>query len=156
MQIMSMSSKLQAQGATDLKKYKKDRETWSAEKDELVAKIKQLEKSAGSMLRHDLSHRSSDGAAAGTGDQERESAETEEAELSGMSFERLKEEILALRRSKREAEMLIQGFKDEGGVIHRLTKELSTAGERLSRIGMPPAPAPAPAPVTEAEAMETE
>lgn len=127
MQIMAMSSKLQAQSASDLKKWKTDRDDWSKEKDDLVTRIASLEKSAGQILRHDISH-------GANGDSE--GAENEEAELSGMSFERLKEEIMSLRRGKREAESLVQALRDEGGAIRKLTEELSSAGERLTRIGM--------------------
>ena len=126
MQIMAMSSKLQAQGSLDQKKWKADRDEWSTERDKLLAQIASLEKSAGSILKHDLSHtpRGAEG-------------ETEEAELSGMSFERLKEEIMSLRRSKRETESLVQAFKDEGNAIRQLTEQLSAAGERLTKIGAP-------------------
>lgn len=125
MQIMAMSSRLQEKGAVELKKYKADREDWSKEKDDLLARITSLENSAGQLPKHDLDHQ------AQTSD---EQTQSEEAELSAMSFERLKEEITSLRRGKRDAESLIRAFKDEGSVIRKLTEELTGAGERLAKI----------------------
>ena len=127
MQIMSMSSRLQAQSAVDLKKWKTDRDAWSAEKDELLLRITGLEKSAGNIMKHN-----NNGTRASTSEGP---SESEEAELSGMSFEKLKEEILSLRRGKREADSLLQAYKEEGSVIYKLTEELHSAGERLTKMG---------------------
>ena len=153
MQIMAMSSRLQAQSASDLKKWKGDREEWASEKDELLARIGKMEKEAGHLLKHDFSHRSSGspsspaknknsgdseapaGGAAVSGIDYMETDEVEAEELSTMSSERLKEEVLALRRSKREAEALVQAFRDESGAIRKIAEELASAGERMGRIG---------------------
>ena len=128
MQIMAMSSKLQAQGSVDQKKWKSDRDEWTAEKDRLLARIANLEKSAGQILKHD--HDGEHGLQ--TQDSRNRS---EEAELSGLSFERLKEEIISLRRGKRESDTLLQAYKDETGALRKLTEELSAVGERLTKMG---------------------
>ena len=128
MQIMSMSSRLQAQSAADLKKWKSDRDEWAQEKEELLAKVATLEKTGGVARVHKPELNK-----AGQSVDEQNAAD--EAELSTMSFDRLKEEITFLRRSKREAEVVIQAFRDEGGVISRLIEELGSAGERLLKIG---------------------
>ena len=130
MQIMAMSSRLQAQGAADQKKWKTDRDEWSAEKDKLLLRIAALEKSAGSVLKHDSSH-CANGAEDGARD---------EAELSSMSFEKLKEEILSLRRSRREAEVLIQTFRDESLAVQKLAREIDSTSDRLMKIGLAESP----------------
>ena len=148
MQIMAMSSKLQAQSASDLKKWKGDREEWASEKDELLKRIEKMEKEAGHLLKHDFSHGASEAAplrnesgnndsSEGTAAPDHGQMEKEEAEeeLSSMSLERLKEEVLSLRRSKREAQSLVQAFRDESGAIRKIAEELGSMGERLVRIG---------------------
>ena len=47
MQIMAMSSKLQAQGAADLKKWKAERDEWCQEKEELTSKLAVLQRDQG-------------------------------------------------------------------------------------------------------------
>ena len=135
LQIMAMSSKLQAQGAIDLKKYKADREAWAAQKGELEQKILDLEKAHGtaSIFAATL---------AASGKTIEEQNVVDETELANMSFDKLKDEILRLRRNFREASTVIQTIREEGSAITKLTDELGAAGERLMQLGVVPPPAP--------------
>ena len=137
LQIMAMSSKLQAQGAIDLKKYKADREVWAAQKGELEQKILDLEKAHGtaSIFAATL---------AASGKTIEEQNVIDEAELANMSFDKLKDEILTLRRSVREASTVIQTMREEGSAITKLTVELGAAGERLMLLGMVSSPSSRP------------
>ena len=131
MQIMSMSSILQAQSAADLKRYKADREQWAAEKSDLNSTVKLLKKSqeTASLFAVTL-------AASGKSIEEQNMAD--EVELAAMSSDKLKEEIMNLRRNVRDAVSVINTMRDEGSTITRLTCELGAAGDRLVQLGVVP------------------
>ena len=134
MQIVARSSKLEAQSAVELKKWKADRDSWAVEKEELLARIHKLEtSSAPTEATMSEGHRSnitlSDTASVlGTRSERNTLSQHQiEAALTSMSPEQLITEILRLRAGKSEADLLITAYREEseklGGVRGRM-KEL--------------------------------
>ena len=131
MQIMEMSTKLQALSAADQKKWKADREAWGQERENLIRRIADLERS----------QRRGDGSAnpsrEGTGFAVNEpSSSHDEANDVTMSndVDSLREEIVRLRKIKWENEVLVQAYKTKIGNMSRLLDELGGVGEKMKKV----------------------
>jgi hypothetical protein len=136
MQIMSHSSRLQAQGAADLKRWKTEKEEWEKERAELTTRIHKLE--AESPTRNTGAPPFSSGrsepreaqlsAAAG-----RDPNPTElDTILSSDSLEVLKAEVIRLRQTCHEMELTLQDLRDEANRIEQVMQDFGRIGKRIS------------------------
>lgn len=131
MQIMAMSSRLQAQGASDAQRWKAEREQWELDKEAFTMQIEHLEcekqallrtlRASGlsdSSLRHELST-----TATGT-------LESTEAQASrGI----LREEIQELRIKCNNLEAALQAIRHESGNFGQAFAKLGSIGRRLQQ-----------------------
>ena len=143
MQIMAMSSKLQAQSAADLKKWKADRDSWTEEKEKLLARIARLEDISTSVDADRLGDRQNVVPADMTGsvhihDSERNISSGPDVEdnLSSMSSEQLRTEVVRLRKGKRESDSLVRAYREESDKMNRVLIDLGDIGQRLRRIDL--------------------
>ncbi|MCJ1389277.1 hypothetical protein MMC18_002133 [Xylographa bjoerkii] len=137
MQIMGMSSRLQAQAAADLKKWKTDRDDWQKEKNFLLAKFASLETAAhGSRTSpapmstlFTLSRQSLGGASSEAGKTNIESGDV----LMSNSVELLRAEIVKLRIDSREAENSLQAWRTDSLYLEEIVGKLSIIGNRMKK-----------------------
>ncbi|MCJ1438772.1 hypothetical protein MMC27_008162 [Xylographa pallens] len=135
MQIMGMSSRLQAQAAADLKKWKSDRDDWQKEKEFLLKKVAILEADAqesttlpASLPPNFTSNRQPPPGVAveatktnvGSGDV-----------LMSTSVEVLRAEILKLRKGSREAENSLQCWRTDSLHLEEILGKLNIIGDRM-------------------------
>ena len=140
MQIMGMSSKLQAQAAADLKKWKTDRDDWQKEKEYLLNKVANLEADVrGSksppapMPPSFTSSRHSPGRASV------ESSKTKidpDEVLMSNSVEVLRAEIVKLRKSNHEAETSLQCWRTDSFQLEDILGKLNIIGDRMKERAM--------------------
>lgn len=138
MQIMGMSSRLQAQGAADLKKWKSDKDDWETEKEALLSKIEGLENS-GATTPKILPTSDSESAPGEQHPPARLVTDTVKAgiksgdELVSESVETLHKEISRLRKNCLEVEMSLQAHRDDSMQIDEILGKLGTIGDRMRR-----------------------
>lgn len=134
MQIMAMSSRLQAQGASDTQKWKAEREQWDLEKKAFTMQIEQLEDERQALLRSlrasepsgsPLTHVQSTGTLEGTDTQA----------SRGM----LRENIRELRIKCNSLEAALQAIRHESSSFGQAFARLGSIGRRLQQhLQMPP------------------
>lgn len=106
MQIMSMSSKLQAQSLLDAKKWKTDRDLWQDEKGKLLARVAELE-SVSAIPPHETDNRNS---------------------ISPQA------ELVSLRRNKIHTDRLLDALKSESSAVMKILTEFGGLSDRLQKI----------------------
>ena len=116
-QIMAMSSRLQAQGADEARRFQSDRETWERNRDSMQRRIQELE--VGNLSLVD-SHRSE------------ESASSNEDVLLSSSLDVLRQEILRLRRRCAEMEQALQDLRLETEQMDHVMTEFASIRERIT------------------------
>ncbi|MCJ1402477.1 hypothetical protein MMC11_005697 [Xylographa trunciseda] len=137
MQIMGMSSRLQAQAAADLKIWKTDRDDWQNEKELLLAKIASLELEA-------HGSRSSPAPMPSILTLRRQSlsgltAEATETDvdlgdvLMSKSVEVLRAEIVKLRMGSREAENSLQAWRSDSFYLEEVMGKLNIIETRMRK-----------------------
>jgi len=131
---MSMSSRLQEQGAAELKKWKHDRDVWQQEKDQLLCRIASLEADGGLSMRLDQ-----DGSPTFVATKSEEfgslsTASNYDGSLDARtspSVERLREEIRRLRARNHEAETSLQCWLGDSIQVDKVLRSLGEVGERM-------------------------
>ena len=146
MKIMGMSSKLQAQAASDLKKWKTDRDAWETEKETLLHRVAVLENS------RELQPRDSQEAASTTSIEGEPSAVPSSSLLSSgglddilssNSIERLHREIVRLQKRCREFEGSATAWRRDTIDLRGVLLGLNAVGDRMyQRLTEPDASAP--------------
>ncbi|MCJ1283715.1 hypothetical protein MMC26_003046 [Xylographa opegraphella] len=135
LQIMGMSSRLQAQAAGDLKKWKTDRDDWQKEKEYLLQKIANLEadargiRSAPALIPPGfVSSRQSPGPAS----LEATKTDIDSADvLMSNSIEVLRAEIARLRKGSREAESSLHCWRTDSLQLEEILGKLNIVGNRM-------------------------
>ena len=135
MQIMGMSSRLQAQAAADLKKWKTDRDDWQKEKEFLLKKIANLEADtqgsrspAAPVPPSFTSSRQLPGGA--SGEATKTNIDSGNVLMSN-SVEALRAEIVKLRKGSREAEHALQCWRTDSLHLEEILGKLNTIGDRI-------------------------
>ena len=144
MQIVALSSKLQAQSTADERKWKADRESWIEEKGKLSARIAALEglSISGETQRPESQPdfvAVSDVASVQATESSRDNGMSSPGAndlLASMSLEQLKSEVARLRKEKHDADSLIRAYREERDKMHRVLAELGGIGERMKRIDL--------------------
>lgn len=136
MQIMSHSSRLQAQGAADLKRWKTEKEEWEKERGELQSRIEELEADspAGTYCGPMLSSGRNEpweGRSIGSTERTLKPAGPDTI-LSSTSLEVLRAEVIRLRNTCREMELTLQDLKDEANRIEQVMHDFGSIGKRIS------------------------
>ncbi|MCJ1378212.1 hypothetical protein MMC17_001308 [Xylographa soralifera] len=137
MQIMGMSSRLQAQAAADLKKWKSDRDDWQKEKEFLRVKAANLE--ADAQVSRDppapmpLSFTSSRQSPSGASIEATETNIDSGDVLMSNSVEMLRAEIVKLRKDSREAEDCLQRWRTDSFHLEEIVGELNLIGNRMKK-----------------------
>ena len=137
MQIMGMSSRLQAQAAADLKKWKTDRDEWQREKESLLSRIVSLEnKTHGSTglaaptePTFTLDRQSYDEAFVKGAEKKFASGDV----LMSDSVDLLRAEILKLRAGYREAEGSLQAWRIDSLYLDEMFGKIGIIGERMRK-----------------------
>jgi hypothetical protein len=130
MQIMSMSSRLQEQGAAELKKWKQDRDTWQQEKDQLLSQIAVLTDNGKLSVRSNQ-----DGGAPATSIEAEESGTRSQAGspdvLHSPSVESLRADVVRLRARNHAVETLLQSWAEDSDRLDKLLQGLGEVGDRM-------------------------
>ena len=135
MQIMGMSSRLQAQAAADLKKWKSDRDDWQKEKEFLLNKVTIMETDAqGSTVPPaptPPNFTSSKQAPRGATVEATKTNVDPGDVLMSSSVEVLRAEILKLREGSREAETSLQSWRTDSLHLEEILGKLNIIGDRM-------------------------
>jgi hypothetical protein len=120
MRIMSMSSKLQFQGAEEAKRYKLDREAWERDREGLERRIEELEVKDSTLT------------VPGVSKADHKTAGSPEDVLASASLDVLRSEILRLRQSLLSTERTIWDLRQESEKMDHVITECAGIRERLS------------------------
>jgi hypothetical protein len=126
MRIMSMSSKLQFQGAEEAKRYKQDREAWERDREGLERRIEELEVKDSSLT-----------IPGGAKPDHRTSSSPEDI-LASASLDILRGEIVRLRQSLLSTERMIGELRQESEKMDHVITECTGIRERLTAKTMLP------------------
>ncbi|MCJ1478511.1 hypothetical protein MMC13_007191 [Lambiella insularis] len=136
MQIIGKSSRLQAQGAADMKKWKTDRDDWQRDKEALLFKIETLEIGG---VKTEKTSCSSDSASlsverlshsrpiVGTSKVEFDSGVT----VASTSVHALCDEVLSLRKRCHEMEVSLQNCRNDSIQLDEIVSKLGTISDRM-------------------------
>lgn len=118
MRIMSMSSKLQTQGAEEAKRYKQDREAWDRDREGLQRRIEDLEagRSSPSIPRDPAV--------------ESKTALSSDEILASASLDVLRNEVVRLRQSLRNMERMFENLRQETDTIDHVITECTGIRDR--------------------------
>lgn len=131
MQIMAMSSKLQAQGASDSQKWKAEREQWELDKKAFTMQIEHLEGEKQALIRILRVSEPSDSFL--TLDQSTAATGTLEGSDTQASRGTLREEIRELRIKCNNLEVALQAIRHESGNFGQAFARLGSIGRRLQQ-----------------------
>ena len=131
---MAMSSKLQAQAAEDLKRWKADRALWEAEKSTLVSNIRSLElgRDAPGSREHDAPS-TDDASATSLLPARPDHASHGDEPAASSSVAALQAEVALLRKSRDEAEAELRAWRDDGTQVEAVLEKLGSVGERMRK-----------------------
>jgi chromosome segregation ATPase len=118
-QIMAMSSRLQAQGAEETKRYKTDRESWERDRDGLQRRITELE--SGKLTLVDTSRSADSAVSISSGDV-----------LTSTSLETLRTEIVRLRSKCADMEVALQDLRRVTEQMDQVMGEFANIRERIN------------------------
>lgn len=137
MQIVAMSSKLQAQGASDSQKWKAEREQWELDKKAFMMQIEHLEREKQALLRSLRASEPSDSSL--THDKSTTAIGTLEGTDTQASRCMLREEIRELRIKCNNLEAALQAIRHESSNFGQAFARLGSIGRRLQQhLQMPP------------------
>jgi chromosome segregation ATPase len=134
MQIMAMSSRLQAQGVSDSRRWKAEKEKWEKEKQELTKRIKNLEAASSLTRESDSGQPISFGittASASAGFEFHTSSSATDDALASTSLTTLRSEIIRLRKCCQEMESMLNGFADEAKDLDNFVHKFMNFSRRL-------------------------
>jgi hypothetical protein len=137
MKIMAMSSRLQAQSAADQKRWKAEREEWEAEKESLVNRIQSLE--VGDNASQDTNRQqipTNDRPDGGT-DTNSSTDQASGNDLTSMTEEDLRSEIITLRWRCSEMEVAFKDILDEAGNLEGAMQEMASVSQRIRQKARP-------------------
>lgn len=134
MQIMAMSSRLQAQGASDSKRWKAEKEKWDKEKQEMTKRIKDLEAAASLTRETDPGQSNSlrvtrASASAGFGSDAASLAIGDI--LASTSITTLRSEVLRLQRCCQDMELTLKEFRNEAEDLDEFMHKFMNFSRRL-------------------------
>ena len=140
MKIMAMSSKLQAQGASDFKKWKFEKDAWQQEKAQLLSKVAELEREKGALApprsAAGTSQKNSPNFTSTSPDTPNHAAQSLVADdtddaPNNSSLEILREEIKRLRVRCRNMENALLELRTESEHIDDCIERLGGIGKRI-------------------------
>jgi len=134
MQIMAMSSRLQAQGASDSRRWKAEKGKWEKEKQELTTRIKDLEAAASSTREPDIRRSSFLGvtkasAPAGFGTHATSSAKDDV--LASTSLTTLRSEVTRLQKCCQDMESTLKELGNEAEDLDNFVHKFVSFSRRL-------------------------
>lgn len=130
-QIMAMSSRLQAQGASDSQKWKAERDQWESDKRAFMMQIEHLEGEKQALLRTLRASEPSDSSL--TYDQSTAATGTFEGTDTQASRDTLREDIRELRIKCNNLEAALQGIRHESTNFGQAFARLGSIGKRLQQ-----------------------
>ena len=129
MQIMAMSSRLQAQGAADAKKWKEDRSAWQNEKLALQKRIEELEHGAAAVPRSPISKEPSSLETMRGG----RSPDAPDEILASDSLEVLRAEVVRLRQKLQSMNSLLDDLSSGSEKVEQVLEHFITFNKRVQR-----------------------
>ncbi|KAK2807501.1 hypothetical protein FQN50_005369 [Emmonsiellopsis sp. PD_5] len=134
MQIMAMSSRLQAQGASDMKRWKAEKEGWENEKRQLQERVKELEAT--------IPTRALESSVSTEDERSGESWPSDTDILTSTSLEKLRSEVMRLRARCRDLGTVLTEFKDEaerlGSAVQQFTLFSNRFRAKTEPVGLLP------------------
>jgi chromosome segregation ATPase len=134
MQIMAMSSRLQAQGASDSRRWKAEKEKWEKEKQELTTRIKDLEAAASLTREPDVPQSSSLGvtrSSASVGFETHATSSATDDVLESTSLTTLRSEVVRLQKCCQNMESTLKGLGDEAKDLDNFVHKFVSFSRRL-------------------------
>ena len=141
MKILAMSAKLQAPGTADMKKWKADKEAWEKEKEALLSKGLFASGVGGSAANDEPLHQSVDSLPVGlsseasthgtVGSRRIQSSNDSDNVLASTSVERLREEIIQLRKTCLATEASLEAWRADSTYLNDTLLSLGTLNDRM-------------------------
>lgn len=133
MQIMAMSSRLQAQGAADMKRWKGEKEEWEKEKEDYKKRIQELDTqhSPGGQSRERDGPTQSHAADASESTQQSSSVSSDDV-LKSTSLDTLRAEMIRLRRNYRDMENTLRDLQSETSRIDQVMQDFADIRRRIT------------------------